>query len=66
MIKSQHITSAKFHPGIHCHSKVKSYNKPRQIVDLAFKMNKIKTKYNTLAQCKFESISLSVALLSIY
>ena len=38
----------------------------RQIVDLAFKMNKIKTKYNALAQCKPESLSLSTALLAIY
>ena len=40
--------------------------KYRQVVDLAFNMNKIKTKYNTLAQCKLESISLSTALLAIY
>ena len=38
----------------------------RQIVDLAFKMNKLKTKYNVLAQCKLESLSLSTALLVIY
>jgi len=38
----------------------------RQIVDLAFKMNKIKTKYNALAQCNFESLVLSTALLAIY
>ena len=38
----------------------------RQIVDLAFKMNKIKTKYNDLAQSKLESLSLSTALLAIY
>ena len=42
------------------------YLKHRQIVDLAFKMNKIKTKYNDLAQCKLESLSLSYALLAIY
>jgi hypothetical protein len=36
-------------------------------------MNKLKTrlpggqaKYNTLAQCKIESLSLSIALLAIY
>ena len=40
--------------------------KHRQIVDLAFKMNNIKTKYNVLAQCKSESLSLSAALLAIY
>jgi len=40
--------------------------KQRQIVDLAFKMNKIKTKYNDLAQCKLERLSLSTALLAIY
>jgi hypothetical protein len=38
----------------------------RQIVDLAFNMNKIKTKYNALAQCKPESLSPSTALLAIY
>ena len=38
----------------------------RQIVDLAFKMNKIKTKYNDLAKSKLESLSLSTALLAIY
>ncbi|CAL2110240.1 conserved protein of unknown function [Tenacibaculum sp. 190130A14a] len=40
--------------------------KHRQIVDLAFKMNKIKTKYNDLAQYKLESSVLSTALLAIY
>ena len=40
--------------------------KHSQIVDLAFKMNKVKTKYNALAQCKPESLSLSTALLAIY
>jgi len=39
--------------------------KHSQIVDLAFKMDKIKTKYNVLAQCKLESLSLSTALLAI-
>ena len=38
----------------------------RQIVDLAFKMNKLKTKYNVLAQRKIESSLLSSALLAIY
>ncbi|WP_405397764.1 hypothetical protein [Maribacter sp. Asnod2-G09] len=40
--------------------------KHRQIVDLAFKMNKIKTKYNDLAKCILKSLSLSNALLAIY
>jgi hypothetical protein len=40
--------------------------KHRQIVDLAFKMNKLKTKYNGLAQCKIENLSFSIALLAIY
>lgn len=40
--------------------------KHRQIVDLTFKMNKFKIKYNVLAQCKPESLSLSTALLAIY
>ncbi len=38
----------------------------RQIFDLAFKMNKIKTKYNALAHSKLESLWLSTALLAIY
>jgi hypothetical protein len=42
------------------------YLKYRQIVDLAFKMNKIKTKYNALAQSNPESLLLSTALLAIY
>jgi len=29
-------------------------------------MNKLKTKYNALAQSKFESLLLSTALLAIY
>jgi hypothetical protein len=29
-------------------------------------MNKLKTKYNVLAQCKLESALLSTALLAIY
>ncbi|MDG2464020.1 MAG: hypothetical protein P8M61_02940 [Crocinitomicaceae bacterium] len=29
-------------------------------------MNKLKTKYNALAQCKNESLSLSIALLAKY
>jgi hypothetical protein len=29
-------------------------------------MNKLKTKYNVLAQSKSESLSLSIALLAIY
>lgn len=37
----------------------------RQIVDLAFKMNRIKTKYNDLAKRKLESSSLSTTLLAI-
>ena len=40
--------------------------KHRQIFNLAFKMNKLKTKYNNLAQSKPESLSLSTALLAIY
>jgi len=40
--------------------------KYRQIVDLAFKTNNIKTKYNALAMSKTESSSLSTALLAIY
>jgi len=29
-------------------------------------MNKLKTKYNDLAKCKIESLSISIALLAIY
>ena len=46
--------------------KFSAFYQHRQIVDLGFKMNKIKTKYNALAQCKLESLSLSTALLAIY
>jgi len=38
----------------------------RQIFNLAFKMNKLKTKCKNVAQCKLESLSLSTALLAIY
>ena len=37
----------------------------RQIVDLAFKMNMIKTKYNILVQCRLESSYLSAAILAM-
>jgi len=46
--------------------KVSANYKHRQIVELAFKMNKLKTKYNALAQCKLESLLLSSALLAIF
>ena len=46
--------------------KLSSIYQHYQIVDLAFKLNKKKTKYNALAQCKFESLSLSNALLTMY
>ncbi len=49
-----------------CLRKFSAFCQHRQIVDLAFEMNKIKTKYNALAQCKLESSSLSSALLAIY
>jgi len=38
----------------------------RQIFNLAFKMNKLKTKYKNVAQSKPESLWLSTALLAIY
>ena len=38
----------------------------RQIFNLAFKMNKLKTKYKNVAQCKLENLSLSTAQLAIY
>jgi len=37
-----------------------------QIFNLAFKMNKLKTKYKNMAQSKSESLLLSTALLAIY
>ena len=40
--------------------------KHRQIFNLAFKMNKLKTKHKNVAQSKPESLSLSTALLAIY
>ena len=40
--------------------------KHRHIFNLAFKMNKLKTKYKNMAQSKPESLSLSTALLAIY
>jgi hypothetical protein len=49
-----------------CLRKFCAIHKHRQIFNLAFKMNKIKTKYNALAQSKLESLSLSTALLAIY
>ncbi len=46
--------------------KFRAIYKHRQIFNLAFKMNKLKTKYKNMAQCKLESLSLSTALLAIY
>jgi hypothetical protein len=43
-----------------------SIYKHRQIFNLDFKMNKLKTKYKNVAQSKLESLSLSTALLAIY
>ena len=40
--------------------------KHRQILNLAFNMNKLNTKYKNVAQCKSESLSLSTAPLAIY
>ena len=38
----------------------------RQIFNLAFKMNKLKTKYKNVAQCKSENLSHCTAPLAIY
>jgi hypothetical protein len=46
--------------------KFSAINKHRQIFNLAFKMNKLKTKYKNVAQGKNVSLSLSIALLAIY
>ena len=46
--------------------KLSTNYKHRQIFNLAFKMNKLKTKYKNVAQSKSESLSLSTALLAIY
>ena len=40
--------------------------KHHQIIDLAFKMNKLKTKYNALSQYKFDTLSESCPLFAIY
>ena len=45
--------------------KISAIYQHRQFVYLAFKMNKLKTKYNALALCKLERLSLSTALLAI-
>lgn len=46
--------------------KLNAIYKHHQIVDLAFKINMIKTKYNALAQSNLESSALSTSLLTIY
>jgi hypothetical protein len=46
--------------------KLSAINKHHQIFNLAFKMNKLKTKYKNVAQYKPESLSISTALLAIY
>lgn len=47
-------------------SKFNAIYQHRQIFNLAFKTNKLKTKYKNVAQSKPESLSLSTALLAIY
>jgi len=42
------------------------FTNPAKSLIWLLKMNKLKTKYNVLAQCKLESLSLSTALLAIY
>jgi hypothetical protein len=46
--------------------KFRAIYKHRQIFNLAFKMNKLKTKYKNMAQSKSESLLLPTALLAIY
>ncbi|AFU70522.1 hypothetical protein P700755_003951 [Psychroflexus torquis ATCC 700755] len=46
--------------------KFSAINEQRQIFNLVFKMNKLKTKYKNLVQSKPKSSSLSTALLVIY
>lgn len=46
--------------------KFRAIYKHRQIFNLAFIMDKLKTKYKNVAQCKLESLLLSTALLAIY
>jgi hypothetical protein len=65
-MKSQHTTRYIANRAFGGLRKFSAIYEHRQIVDLAFKMNKIKTKYNVLAQSKLESLSLSTALLAIY
>ena len=40
-------------------------NTAKSLISL-LRTNKLKTKHNALAQCKFERLSLSTALLTIY
>ena len=64
--KHENLTKPIRNAGFVVIRRFKALNKVRQIIDLAFKMNKLKTKYNVLAQCKTESSMLSTALLAIH
>ncbi|RMG83300.1 MAG: hypothetical protein D6707_01295 [Bacteroidetes bacterium] len=65
-IKSQGITLYIANRGsVVYESSVLFTNTAKSLIWL-LRMNKLKTKYNVLAQCKLESLSLSTALLAIY
>jgi hypothetical protein len=49
-----------------CLRKFSAIYEYRQIFNLVFKMNKLKTIYKNMAQCKLERLSLSTALLSVH
>jgi hypothetical protein len=51
-MNSQHTTRYIANRAFRGLQKFSAIYQHRQIVDLAFKMNKLKIKYNVLAQCK--------------
>ena len=65
-IKTQQVTMYIANRAFSGLSKLSAIYKHRQIFNLAFKMNKLKTKYKNVAQSKLESLSLSTTLLAIY
>jgi len=64
--KKQFTTRYIANRAFHGLRKVSAIYQHRQIFNLAFKMNMLKTKYKNVAKSKSESLSLSTALLAIY
>ncbi|MFT6128024.1 MAG: hypothetical protein ACJAVA_002521 [Flavobacteriaceae bacterium] len=64
--KSQHTTLYIANRAFGRLRKISANYQHRHIFNLAFKMNKLKTKYKNVAQSKPESLLLSTALLAIY